>query len=69
MKTKKLNKKLTLSKVSVANLNSEMLTNVRGGVLTLQITCGDACDTDFTCGDETYCGGDCRTISLCHACG
>lgn len=68
MKTKKFTKKLTLSKVSVANLSSEMLTNARGGVYTIQITCTDVCNSVLTCGGMTYCGLECRTISMCHAC-
>jgi hypothetical protein len=56
MKTKKFHKNLTLNKVSVANLNNDKLNNVKGGFFTVRITCGDLCDTDFTCEDLTVCG-------------
>jgi hypothetical protein len=68
MKTKKFNKKLKLSKESVANLNIDLLINVKGGVLTEIITCDGPCDTDLTCGDLSYCGQGCDTQTFCPPC-
>ena len=56
MKAKKFNKKLLLNKKTVANLNNDKMSGVRGGMYTVQLTCGAFCDTDFTCEDLTVCG-------------
>ena len=61
MKAKKLNKKLTLNKETVAALNSDAMSGVKGGIYTVAYTCGMDCDTDFTCGRATYCD-DCWTV-------
>ena len=46
MKPKKLKKKLTLSKVTIANLTSEVLSNVRGGVVPITDPCPVTGKTD-----------------------
>lgn len=55
MKVKKFNKKLTLSRETVANLDNEAMSGVKGGFLTAQDTCEGACDTFVTCGRATWC--------------
>jgi natural product precursor len=46
MKTKKLNKKLTFSKSTIANLNSKELNDVQGGqFLPTWLTCNNTCRT------------------------
>lgn len=40
MKTKKMGKRLTLHKKTIANLNRDDIAAVRGG----ELTCGDSCD-------------------------
>ncbi len=53
MKTKKLNKKLSLNKKTVSNLNHNELKLARGGVLTTdwRDTCAQTCEN--TCDCET----------------
>jgi hypothetical protein len=46
MKPKKLKKKLSLSKETIANLNSEVLRNVRGGVVVVTDPCPVTGKTD-----------------------
>lgn len=54
MKVKKLSKKLTLSRETVANLDNEAMSGVKGGFLTRYDTC-EICDTYITCGRATWC--------------
>lgn len=54
MKVKKLNKKLTLSRETVANLDHDAMSGVKGGFETRRDTC-EPCDTFFTCGYLTWC--------------
>jgi natural product precursor len=52
MKTKKLNKKLTFSKNTIANLNSKDLKDIYGGAWDTNWTC--TCGTCYyTCDDMT----------------
>jgi len=58
MKTKKLSKKLRLSKKTIANLNSDIMGNVYGGYTIPAITC-------VTC-DNSVCPTHCETcVSRC----
>lgn len=61
MKRKKLQKKLRLNKATVADLNKHAMVQVKGGLLTIRITCVPQCDTDLTCEDLTVCGPVCWT--------
>ena len=61
MKKKKFNKKLSLNKESIANLNSSELDNVKGGHnLTVYNSCNPNCNTNNTicrtceCPPETF---------------
>ena len=61
MKSKSFNKKLSLNKKTVANINESHMNNVKGGETTL--TCG-ACKTIVSCWET-----QCKTcITLCEAC-
>jgi putative component of toxin-antitoxin plasmid stabilization module len=62
MKSKKFNKRITLHKQTVANLNNDNMSKVKGGLLTIRITCGEDCNTYFTCEDATVCGA-CWTLN------
>ena len=59
MKTKKLSKKLSLNRKTIANLNGDMMGNVYGGMYTIPaITC-------VTC-DRSVCPTHCYTcVSRC----
>ena len=67
MKTKKVNRKLTLNKKTIARLNQNELNDFKGGVtetrdLTKCISC-TVCITHCTCGDTncfTYGISDCQ---------
>lgn len=67
MKTKKFNKKLTLTKETVADLSHEALSNIKGGIYTVFYTCGDDCNSNFTCARATFCT-ECWTVDppFCH---
>lgn len=69
MKRKKFNKKLTLTRETVANLNHRIMSGIKGGMYTVQITCDPYCDTDLTCEDLTVCG-ECWTArpTICQGC-
>jgi len=54
MKTKKLEKKITLTKETVSNLNMQ---EVKGGWKSYYISCDPACDTEVTC-----------AITMCQKC-
>jgi hypothetical protein len=58
MKAKKFNKKLTLTKETVANLDADAMVGVRGGIYTVWDTCDPYCDTFCTCGRMTICECD-----------
>jgi hypothetical protein len=56
MKAKKLNKKLTLLKETVANLDFATMEGIKGGWYTGHyVTCGDFCDSVVTCKVATWC--------------
>jgi len=55
MKAKKINKKLTVNKETVADLNTEAMSGIKGGLYTIQDTCDGYCDTRLTCGRYTIC--------------
>ena len=63
MKAKKLTKKLSLRKETVSNLDDSLMKAAKGGIYTIHDTCGNECDTIFTCGVETIC--ECDTDILC----
>ncbi len=67
MKSKKLSKKLSFNKQTVSHLQDSAMEGIRGGVYSLQWTCGRACDSNQTCGDLTWCD-DCYTNGgpFCH---
>lgn len=50
MKTKKLDKKLSLKKSTVSHLDNKDLNHVKGGVVPTGITCPGHCNTFITCG-------------------
>jgi len=56
MKTKKFNKKLELSKRTIANLNTSKMSNIRGGAIYASENDPEACAGTA----DTYCG-DCRS--------
>jgi hypothetical protein len=58
MKVKKLNKKLTLRKETLANLDINAMSGVKGGIETVHDTCHPYCDTYCTCGRMTICECD-----------
>ena len=63
MKTKKLSKKLSLNRTSIANLNSHMLGNVNGGYTG---TCPNLNTCPYTCDDASVCPTHCETcVSIC----
>jgi hypothetical protein len=62
MKTKKMSKKLVLTKKTVADLNSQEMTRVFGGASVLP-TCLTDCDRS-RCNSD--CGGTCGT--MCTTC-
>jgi len=51
MKTKKVNVKLTLNKVTITDLKTNEMTAVYGGIRTNWVTCGatDECWTGYWC--------------------
>ena len=58
MKTKKINVRLTLNKKTVANLNTQDMHSLRGGVESYDscaFTREWECPTDFTCTDPKMC--------------
>jgi hypothetical protein len=55
MKVKKFNKKLTVNKETVADLNTDAMSGIKGGIYTFQDTCEGYCDTKLTCGWYTLC--------------
>ncbi len=57
MKPKKLSKKLSLNRKTIANLTGNVMTNVKGGGT---ITTVSLCETKCTCID-TICGNTCPT--------
>lgn len=68
MKAKKLNKKLELNKATVANLDRDAMSPIKGGGETLTCTCGTSvgpdCTDDPDCTNlacETYATGACCT--------
>lgn len=63
MKAKKITRKLSLRKETVSNLGESAMGAVKGGIYTIRDTCGNYCDTVFTCGVETVC--ECDTDILC----
>ena len=56
MKSKKFEKKLALNKKTVAHLNTDTLTGIKAGLLTVQYTCDDYCNSILTCEIATVCG-------------
>jgi len=67
MKTKKLNKTLSLSKRTIANLNGNEMKDAKGGVWTNSLVwCTDNCTLLESC-PET-CIDKCDTYSVCPAC-
>ena len=58
MKTKKFNKKLTVNKITVADLNTDAMSGIKGGIYTIQDTCEGYCDTKLTCGWYSICPCD-----------
>jgi len=58
MKIKKSNKKLTLKKETLANLDIKAMIDVKGGIETVYDTCFPYCDTYVTCGRATICECD-----------
>jgi hypothetical protein len=65
MKLKKFEKKLTLNKKTVADLNQSEMNFIYGGSVTVEFkTCGDNCyfTQEFkTCGADCYFTGEFRT--------
>lgn len=53
MKQKKFDKKLSLNKLTVVNLNDTTLNNIKGGATLLQDGCTATCDTKGLCCPET----------------
>jgi natural product precursor len=65
MKSKKLNKKLSLNKKTVANLSNNELNHVRGGDFTYDTVCR-ACNTEgIACRPTTRCNWAETVISYC----
>jgi hypothetical protein len=61
MKTKKLNKKLSFSKSTIADLNSKELNRVYGGATYTCVTCYTNCKWTV-CGT---CGVTCKRNTIC----
>lgn len=60
MKRKIFDKKLALSKATVADLNKNVMEGIKGGLPpTWRITCYPYCNTNYTCGYQTVCGQAC----------
>jgi len=77
MKTKKFNKKLGLSKRTIANLNRKELFEMKVGAMPppeatffctnpqFQPTCFGVCWTDYTCFGDFTCVEPCATLPYC----
>lgn len=57
MKTKKLDKKLSLKKSTVSHLDDHDLNRAKGGVIPTGVTCPGYCNTYLTCAGTmcTFC--------------
>jgi hypothetical protein len=64
MKTKRFEKKLALKKKTVANLNDELLYQVKGGILTVGYTCRTCVQSCFCNITKDTCQIDC-TGTMC----
>ncbi len=66
MKTKKLNKKLSLKKMTVSNLNGDAMTGIKGGISGTN-TEPPYCDTEITCGVTICDYPGCNNTNTCEA--
>jgi hypothetical protein len=66
MKSKKFEKKLMLNKKTIADLNSDKMGNVHGGVVNSQT--GSCCLVHTDCPNCTQTQGGCATCYTCETC-
>lgn len=63
MKSQNLTKKLYLNKRTIVTLDIETLKVVKGGIPTNDNTCGDGCNTNYTCAQSDC--GSCASLFVC----